>query len=122
MTSHRRAWVRWGRQDDPCLVLKLVRYIFPILGTNILGNLLLCDLHLVSCGCSSKVKHVALEVLTEANLCPLYSAASVGITSAAARSPAGTAAESPAAPSSLTTHHEELKIDILLENNVGVTP
>ncbi len=62
-----RAWVRWGRQDNPHLVLKLVRYIFPILGTNILGNLLLQDSNMVRCGHSSEVKHIALEVLTEAN-------------------------------------------------------
>jgi hypothetical protein len=122
MSSHRCAWVRWGRKDDPRLVLKLVCYIFPILDTDILGNLFLRDPHLVRCGCSSEVKHIALKVLTEANFCRLYSAAGVGITSAAARSPASTAAASPAAPSSPTTHCEELKKDSLLENNVGVMP
>jgi hypothetical protein len=120
--SHCCAWVCWGRKDDPHLVLKLGSYIFPILGTNILGNLLLRDPHLVRCGCSSKIKNVALEVLTGANFCCLYSATGVGVTSAAARSPAGMAAASPAAASSPTTHCEELKIDTLQENDVGVTP
>jgi hypothetical protein len=105
--SHHRAWVCWGRQDNPCLVLKLVRYIFPILGTNILGNLLLQDSHLVCCGRSSKVEHIAIKVFTEANLHHLYSAPGVGITSAAAWSPAGMAATSTAASSSPTTHCEE---------------
>jgi hypothetical protein len=107
MSSHRCAWVHWGRQDNPCLVLKLVCYIFPILGTNILGNLLLRDSHLVRCGRSSKVKHVALKVLTEADFRCLYSAANVGVTSAAAWSPAGAAAASTAASSSPTTQYEE---------------
>ncbi len=102
-------------------MLKLIRYIFPILGINKLGNLLLQDLHLVHCGRSSKVEQVALEVLTEANFHCLYSAAGVGVTSAATWSPAGTAAASTAASSSPTTHREEKK-DGLLENNVGVTP
>jgi hypothetical protein len=77
------------------------------LGTNILGNLLLWDSHLVRCGRSSEVEHVALEVLTEANFCCLYSAAGVGVTSAAAWSPASAAATSTAASSSPTTHCEE---------------
>ncbi len=107
VSSHRRAWVRWGRQDNPCLVLKLVCYIFPILGTNILGNLLLQDLHFVRCRRSSEVQHVALEVLTEANFCRLYSAAGVDVTSAAAWSPAGMAAVTTTASSSPTTYCEE---------------
>ncbi len=121
MSSHRRVWVRWGRQDNPCLVLKLVCYIFPILGTNILGNLLLQDSHLVCCERSSEVEHVTLEVLTEADFCRLYSAANVGVTSTAAWSLAGAAPTFTAASSSPTTHCEEYK-DGLLENNDGVTP
>jgi hypothetical protein len=78
-----------------------------ILGTNILGNLLLQDLHLIRCGRNSEVKHVALKVLKEADFHCLYSAAGVGITSAAAWSPAGAAAASTAASSSPTTHCEE---------------
>jgi hypothetical protein len=107
MSSHHRVWVYWGRQDNPCLVLKLVCYIFPILGTNILGNLLLQDLHSVRCGRSSEVEHVALEVLTEANFCRLYSAVGVGVTSAAAWSSASVATTSTVASSSPTTHREE---------------
>jgi hypothetical protein len=64
-------------------------------------------LHSVCCRRSSIVEHVALEVLTEANFCRLCSAAGVGVTSAAAWSPASVAAASTADSSSLTTHCEE---------------
>jgi hypothetical protein len=75
---------------------------------------------LVRCGHSSKVEHIALEVLTEADLCCPYSAAGAGVNSAATWSPAGAAAMFTAASSSPTTHREECPDGVCPDNHTGL--